>query len=471
MIGKTLKQYAVESVLGKGGMGIVYRARDTRLHRPVALKLLKPELVSNEDRRARFLREARAAAAVSHPAIAQVYDIDEDDGTTFIAMEYVDGRTVKRLVADGELDLLGAVEVALQVAEGLAKAHEANVIHRDIKSDNIMVTREGHAKLLDFGLAKLLEPGSGEPEQDTFGTVPLAQTLTMGQAHTIAGAVLGTANYMSPEQARGQELDPRSDIFSLGVVLYEMVTGELPFKGGSFLDTMHSIAYVEPRAVTIVRKNLPPQLHRIVSRCLKKRREDRYPDARALAADLKHLKHDIESGTRLSLPPGQRLRGWLEGLPTALPFGRTGMIVLAVAVVAAVVLIFTRIQWGSLIGYGIMALVLVRLIRNRKRRMLAGFTRKVAAFREVKAVIIKDDAVTIVMDKAPAKTYIKIASLLDGLNRKLFLGKPVAATIKDDLDEKEFHSLLRDTGIVYARDDIAIAAPGEKPSAPIKPAS
>ncbi len=471
MIGKTLKQYAVESVLGKGGMGIVYRAQDTRLHRPVALKLLKPELVSNEDRRARFLREARAAAAVSHPAIAQVYDIDEDDGTTFIAMEYVDGRTVKRLVADGELDLLGAVEIALQVAEGLAKAHEANVIHRDIKSDNIMVTREGHAKLLDFGLAKLLEPASGEPEPDTFGTVPLAQTLTMGQAHTIAGAVLGTANYMSPEQARGQDLDPRSDIFSLGVVLYEMVTGELPFKGSSFLDTMHSIAYVEPRAVTIVRKNLPPQLHRIVSRCLKKRREDRYPDARALAADLKHLKHDIESGTRLSLPPGQRLRGWLEGLPTALPFGRNGMIVLAVSVVAAVILIFTRIQWGGLIGYAIVALVLYRLIRNRKRRMLAGFTKRVAAFREVKAVIIKDDTVTIVMDKAPAKTYIKITSLLDGLNRKLFLGKPVAAAIKDDLDEKEFHSLLRDTGIVYAREDFLPASPGGKMNAPIKPSS
>ena len=463
MIGRTLKHYTVESVLGKGGMGIVYKAQDTKLHRPVALKLLKPELVSNEDRRSRFLREARTAAAVSHPAIAQVYDIDEDGGTTFIAMEYVDGRTVKRLAAEGELDVLGAVEIALQIADGLAKAHEANIIHRDIKSDNIMVTREGHAKLLDFGLAKLLEAGPGEEEKDSFGTVPLPQqTLTMGQAHTIAGAVLGTVNYMSPEQARGKDLDPRSDIFSLGVVLYEMVTGELPFKGDSFLDTMHSIAYNEPRAVTLVRKNLPPRLHQIISRCLRKRREDRYPDARALAADLKSLKHDIESGTRLSLPPGQRLRGWLEGLPTVLPFGRNGMIVLALAVIAAVVLIFTQIRWGSLLGYGIMALVAYRIIRNRKRRMLAGFTKKVASFPEVRAVIIKDDAVTIVMDKAPAKTYIKITSLVGDVNRKLFLGKPVTASIKDELAEQEFQALLRDTGIVYARDDILRQSPGAK---------
>jgi len=456
MIGQTLKHYKIESVLGKGGMGIVYRALDTKLQRPVALKLLKPELVSNADRKARFLREARSAAAVSHPSIAQVYDIDEDDGTTFIAMEYVDGRTVNRLVADGELDLLGAVEIALQVAEGLAKAHEANIIHRDIKSDNIMVTREGHAKLLDFGLAKLLESVPEDAGTDTGGPVPPGRTLTIGQAQTIAGAVMGTVNYMSPEQARGQDLDPRSDIFSLGVVLYEMATGELPFKGDTFLDTMHSIAYEEPKAVTVVRKNLPPQLHQIVFRCLRKRRENRYPDARTLAADLKHLKHDIESGAKLSLPPGQRLQGWLEGLPTALPFGRNGMIILAVAVVAAVVLIFTKIQWGNMIGSGIMALVAYRIVRNRKRRMLQGFTRKVSALPEVKAVIIKGDQVTVVMDKARAKTYIRITSLIDGINKKLFLGKPVAGTIKDDLGEREFQNMLRDTGIVYARDDVML---------------
>jgi len=459
MIGRTLKQYKVESLLGKGGMGIVYRALDIKLQRPVALKVLRPDLISNPDRKARFLREARSAAAISHPSIAQVYDIDEDDGTMFIAMEYVDGRSVGRLLADGELDLLGVVEIALQVAEGLAKAHEAKIIHRDIKSDNIMVTREGHAKLLDFGLAKLLESGPEDTAKDEAGTPLPGRTLTIGQAQTIAGAVMGTVNYMSPEQTRGQELDPRSDIFSLGVVLYEMATGELPFKGDTFVDTMHSIVYEEPKAVTIVRRNIPLQLHQIVFRCLRKRREDRYPDAQTLAADLKHLKHNIESGAKLSLPPAQRLRSWLGGFAAAMPFGRNGMIILTVAAIAAVVLIFTQIQWGNLIWIGILALIVYRIIRNRKRRMLQGFTKKVSALPEVKAVIIKGDQVTVVMDKARAKTYIRITSLIDGINQKLFVGRPITGTIKDDLGEQEFQNMLRDTGIVYARDDILLEAP------------
>ncbi|HSA96682.1 MAG TPA: serine/threonine-protein kinase, partial [Acidobacteriota bacterium] len=158
MVGQTLKHYRIETRLGKGGMGVVYRARDTRLDRPVALKTLPPGLIADPERKSRLLREARSAAAISHPAIAQVYEIDETDGVLFIAMEYVDGKTVSKLIADGELDLLGAIEIAIQIAEGLAKAHDAGILHRDIKSDNIMVTRDGHAKLLDFGLAKLVEP-------------------------------------------------------------------------------------------------------------------------------------------------------------------------------------------------------------------------------------------------------------------------------------------------------------------------
>ena len=175
MIGRTLKHYTIESLLGQGGMGVVYLAKDTRLQRPVALKVLKPDLVSNPDRRKRFLLEARSAAALSHPAIAQIYDIDEDAGTLFISMEYVDGKTVSQLIANGELDLMGSVEIALQVAEGLARAHQQKIIHRDIKSDNIKVTRDGHAKLLDFGLAKLLET---YPEDS--GDLPdISRTLTM----------------------------------------------------------------------------------------------------------------------------------------------------------------------------------------------------------------------------------------------------------------------------------------------------
>jgi serine/threonine protein kinase len=455
MIGRMLKHYVVEEVLGNGGMGVVYRARDTRLERPVAVKLLKPELVADPDRKARFLREARSAAAVTHPAIAQVYDIDEDGGTTFIAMEYVDGRTVGRLIAEGELDLAGSIQIALQIAEGLAKAHEANIVHRDIKSDNIMVTRDGHPKLLDFGVAKLLDAGrpDGEPE-----IKPPADgwTMTMEQARTIAGAVVGTLGYMSPEQARGRDLDARSDIFSLGVVLYEMVTSELPFRRETPLDTMHAIVFEEPRPVTAVRRNLPPRLHMIISRCLRKRREDRYPDARALAADLKHLEHDLETGTGLSIPVGARLRGLLDRVNAILPFGRYGTVVLAAAVLAAAALLFANVQMGNLFGFAVLGLFIYRIVRNRKRRILAAMTKKISAFPEVKAVAVKDDRVTVVIGKAPAKTYIRITSLIDSTNRKLFVGKDVTGEIRDDVPDQELRILLRQSGVTYVRDDVTL---------------
>ncbi len=455
MIGRTLKHYEVEEALGNGGMGVVYRARDTRLERPVAIKLLKPELVADPDRKSRFLREARAAAAVSHPAIAQVYDIDEDEGTTFIAMEFVDGRTVGRLIAQGELDLLGSVEIALQIAEGLAKAHEANIIHRDIKSDNIMVTREGHAKLLDFGIAKLLDASAGDTEVDLSARSD-GWTMTAERARTLPGAVVGTVPYMSPEQARGQALDPRSDIFSLGIVLYEMVTGELPFKGDSLLDTMHAIVFEEPKPVMAVRRNLPPNLHMIVARCLRKRREDRYPDARALVADLKHLKHDLETGATTSLPVGTRLRGWLERINAALPFGRYGTYVLAAAIVAAAALLFTNLQLGNMFTFVVMGFFLYRFLRSRRRRILAAVTKKISAFPEVKAVAIKGDRMTVVVAKAPAKTYIRISSLIDSVNGKLFFGKDITGEIRDDVADKDLRTLLRQPGVTYIRDDVTL---------------
>ncbi|MBE3131410.1 MAG: serine/threonine protein kinase [Acidobacteria bacterium] len=449
MVGKTLKHYRVEAPLGKGGMGVVYRARDTRLDRLVALKTITPGLVANPERRRRFLLEARSAAAISHPAIAQVYDIDEVDGNLFIAMEYVDGRTVSRLIADGELDLLGAIEIALQIAEGLAKAHDAGILHRDIKSDNIMVTRDGHAKLLDFGLAKLVEPGADEPE----APADLDRTLTRGRAHTMAGAVMGTLSYMSPEQARGKELDHRSDIFSLGTVLYEMVTSELPFKGETPLDTMHAIAYEEARPVTIVRRSLTPELHRIVFRCLRKNPDDRYPDAHALAADLRHLKHDLETGTSPRLPAGTRLRNWAYWLKTSFPGGYKGLAILAGAVALAAVLVAVNFNWGGLIGPAFMALFFYRYIRNRKKRRLAAFTKKIAKFPEVRLVVIRENHVTIVLDKAPAKVYIRITALIEELNQRLYVGRDVTAEIKSEIPEAEAQTMLRQVGVVYAREE------------------
>ncbi|HUU36730.1 MAG TPA: serine/threonine-protein kinase [Candidatus Desulfaltia sp.] len=459
MIGQTLKHYKIEELLGMGGMGVVYKALDTRLQRPVALKLLKPELIADPGRKSRFLVEAQSAAAVTHPAIAQVYDIDEVGGAMFIAMEFVEGRTVGQLIAEGELDLLGSVEIAFQIAEGLARAHEAKIIHRDIKSDNIMVTRDGHAKLLDFGLAKLLDPDFTQTELG----VEVSRTLTRERVHTIAGTVLGTTNYMSPEQARGRPLDQRSDIFSLGVVLYEMMTGELPFRRETPLDTMHAIVFEEAKPVTTLRRNLPPQAHLIISRCLRKRPEDRYPNANGLAEDLRRLKQNIETGTSLSLPVGVRIRGWLDEVKTWIPLGSTGLIVAVAVLIATVALLFTRVQWGSLIGPAFLTYLAIRFVRNRKRRMISHFTKKVSALPEVKAVIVREDRVTVVLGEASAKAYIHITSLIDSLNSKVLVGKRVTAEIKDDLSDIELQRLVRQPGVVYVRDDIMLTtgAPGK----------
>ncbi|MGZ5488463.1 MAG: serine/threonine protein kinase, partial [Candidatus Aminicenantales bacterium] len=449
MVGTVLKHYLIETELGKGGMGVVYRARDTRLGRLVALKMITPGLVANPERRSRLLLEARSAAAISHPAIAQVYDIDEVDGNLFIAMEYVDGRTVSRLIADGELDLMGAIEIALQVAEGLAKAHDAGILHRDIKSDNIMVTRDGHAKLLDFGLAKLVEPETGEP----MSPVELSRTLTRGRVQTIPGAVMGTLSYMSPEQARGRELDRRSDIFSLGIVLYEMVTSELPFKGETPIDTMHAIAYEEARPVTLVRRNLTPELHRIVFRCLRKNPDDRYPDAQALAEDLRRLKRDLETGTTTRLPAGDRLRHWAERLKITFPGGYKGMALLFGAIALAVILVAANFNWGGLIGPAFMVFFLYRFLRNRKKRMIATFAKKVGRFPEVRLVTVRDERVTVVVDQAPAKVYIRITALVDELNRSIFFGQDVKAEIKTEIPEAEAKTMLTQMGVIYAREE------------------
>ena len=430
---------------------MVYRARDVRLDRPVAIKILRAELTANPDRRRRFLLEARAASAVTHPSIAQIYDVDEVEGMTYIAMEYVEGQTVGQLIRKRELDLIGSIEIALQVAEGLSKAHEANIVHRDIKSDNIMVTRDGHAKLLDFGLAKLLDPVAADEDSDV-QDIQAAETLS----HTKPGTVMGTAGYMSPEQARGLPVSQASDVFSMGIVLYEMVTGELPFKGDTPLDTMHSIAFDEARPITVIRRNLPPELHRIVSRCLRKKAENRYRNARALASDLKKLKHDIDSGMQRSLPPEQRIRGFLEGLKTSMPFGPTGIAIAVLGLALAVLLVFTQIEAGSLVGFGVIGIIVYRYIRNRKNRVIKRFTSRISKFPEVQAIIRRDDNITIVVDEAKAKTYIRINSMVDMVNKKMYFGKNIEASVRDDFPQDEFQHLLRKPSVTYVRDDIVL---------------
>jgi len=449
MVGRTLGHYRIDGPLGKGGMGEVWRAVDVRLNRPVALKVLAAPFVADTERRARFVQEAQAACAVNHPAIAQIYDVDEADGTTFIAMELVEGRTVRQLIENRELDVAGSVEIALQVAQGLSKAHEAGIVHRDIKADNVMVTPDGHAKILDFGLAKLHATeelaGAGADERSAMATV----------AATQAGMVLGTIGYMSPEQARAQPVDHRSDLFSLGVVLYEMVAGTRPFAGETPLDTLYAIAFEETRPITTVRPHLPPGLQRVVGRCLRKKPDERYRDARELIGDLEIVQREIESGISASVPLATRLldewRALRERGPGewALPAAVGGL-----ALAGVVFLIATgRISLGGLLAFGLFGLLIARRLKNRGRRLLRRFVARVAKMPEVRAVACRERAVTVVVDSAPARTYVRIHALLERVNDRMFWGEPFTVAVRDDLDEDGERRVLRGGGVLYVRDD------------------
>jgi eukaryotic-like serine/threonine-protein kinase len=449
MIGRAIKHYEIEEELGKGGMGVVYRARDTRLGRAVAIKLLPPEFTKDPDRKGRFLQEARAASAVNHPAIAQIYDVDEgENGVFFIAMELVPGKTVKALVQARELDLLGALEVGLQVAGGLQKAHEAGIVHRDVKPENVMVTPDGHAKILDFGLAKLTEPAGGSADE-----VSHMETL----ARTQAGMVLGTLRYMSPEQARGQAVDHRSDIFSFGVLLYEMVTGQLPFSGNTPVDTLHAIAFEETRPITQIRANLPPSLQRVISRCLRKRAPDRYPDCKELSAELKTVQREAESGISAKVTLGERLREQLASLGGLTPRAWIVPTVVGALLVAVLAAFFLRDKdpFGSLIGLGIVGLFVWRRHRNRRQRLSRKFTARARKLPEVRIVALEGTKLTVVADQAVAKTYVRLNAILDGINGAMFYGDPFTITITDELGPEEVRTLLKGPGILFMRDEPA----------------
>ena len=242
MTGGNLHQYEILEKIGEGGMGAVYRARDTRLDRIVAVKILAAEATGDETRRTRFVQEARAAAALNHPNVVSIYDVNNVDGTWFIAMEYVEGRTLGALLRRGGIPIADALAYAIQVAEALVKAHEAGIVHRDLKPANIMVNTEGRVKVLDFGLAKLVEP--------RHRTLDETETAANGLPVTKQGMVLGTIGYMSPEQVEGKPVDARSDVFSFGAVLYEMVTGRRAFSGDSNISVLSAILRDEPKPVT-----------------------------------------------------------------------------------------------------------------------------------------------------------------------------------------------------------------------------
>src|SRR6267142_4981494 len=300
----TLSHYDIVSKLGAGGMGEVYLAHDAKLDRKVALKILPGDIASNRDRMERFTREAKSAAALNHPNIAHIYEIGESDGVHFIAMEYIEGVTLREKIHRDQPELRKLLRFLQHATEGLAKAHAAGIVHRDLKPDNIMITREGHAKILDFGLAKLIEPQL--TDAGTSDNAGDAATAIM-QQHSTPGMIMGTVGYMSPEQAQGKtnEIDQRSDIFSFGCILFEAATGKKPFEGDSIVKSLHSLLYEPTPQIKDLNPSAPAELQRIVRRCLEKDADDRYQAIKEVAIELKHLRRELKAGADFdtTVPP------------------------------------------------------------------------------------------------------------------------------------------------------------------------
>lgn len=312
MIDQILGHYRIIEKIGSGGMGEVYRAHDERLARDVAIKVLKSSFTNDPDRLRRFELEARSAAALTHPNIVAIYDIEMHGGAPYIVSELLQGQTLRQRLLDGALPVRQAAEDGLQIAEGLAAAHEKRIVHRDLKPENLFITLDGHVKILDFGIAKLTS-------LEISDTASLQNMTTQ----TKAGSILGTVCYMSPEQIRGKAVDNRSDIFSLGAILYEMVTGKRAFTGETEADTMTAVLKEEPTEISLVRQNIPHAFEQIISHCLEKRPEDRFQSVRDLAFALSTVS--TATGKQIDALPVRKMNlRWLAWLVMAFALAAVG---------------------------------------------------------------------------------------------------------------------------------------------------
>src|SRR5437899_4049513 len=290
MVGKTISHYRILEKLGGGGMGVVYRAEDTKLGRSVALKFLPEELAKDRQAVERFRREAQAASALNHPHICAIHDIDEHEGQHFIVMEFLEGQTLKHLIEGKPIKTERLLELGIQIADALDATHSGGIIHRDIKPANVFVTKRGQAKVLDFGLAKLISRNGGDKDATDSSHPSLEEPIS------IVGVISGTPSYMSPEQIRGDDLDARADVFSMGLLLYEMATGQKAFPGGTGGVIIEAILSRPPIAVRIANPNIPVELEAIVSKAIEKNKEQRYQSAAELRSDLQVLRRGYESG-------------------------------------------------------------------------------------------------------------------------------------------------------------------------------